>query len=155
VTNTPKESTEGGASTRGAALGLLAGLGVVALAASSGAARDLLVAITLPPPIVRAALVGGSALGGVRLLALALERMRAAPPLGTSEGREAQLTNRELASMLRGIRFVFLAAAAMTAAAGWLIGEALPIVVAAVIAGVDLAETSLLLLVARRSDAAG
>jgi hypothetical protein len=50
--------------------------------------------------------------------------------------------------MVRGIRFVFLAAAAFAAAAGWLVGNPLPIVIGLVIAGVDLAETSFLLLVA-------
>jgi hypothetical protein len=140
---------------RRAALGLVAGLVAVALAASSGAAADLLTAIVSPPPIVRAALVGGFGLAGIRLLGMSLDRIRAAPPLRTSEGRETQLTNRELGPMLRGIRFVFLAAAAFTAAGGWLIGESLPIVAAAIIAGVDLAETSLLLLVAHRGDNAG
>ena len=53
-------------------------------------------------------------------------------------------------AMVRGIRYVFLAAAAFAAAAGWILGEALPLVVALVIAGVDLAETSFLLLVALR-----
>ena len=50
--------------------------------------------------------------------------------------------------MLRGIRLVFLAAAALAAAIGWLVGHPLPIVIGLVIAGVDLAETSFLLLVA-------
>jgi hypothetical protein len=50
--------------------------------------------------------------------------------------------------MVRGVRLVFLAAAALTAAAGWILGEALPLVIALVIAGVDVVETSFLLLVA-------
>ena len=45
---------------------------------------------------------------------------------------------------------MFLAAASFTAAAGWLLGEPLPLVIALVIAGVDVVETSFLLLVATR-----
>jgi hypothetical protein len=42
---------------------------------------------------------------------------------------------------------VFLAVAALTAGAGWAFGDALPLIVALVIAGVDVLETSFLLLV--------
>ena len=49
--------------------------------------------------------------------------------------------------LVRGVRYLFLAVAAAAAAAGWLLGEALPLVVALVIAGVDVVETSLLLIV--------
>ena len=52
--------------------------------------------------------------------------------------------------MVRGVRLVFLAAASFTAAAGWIIGDPLPLVIALVIAGVDVIETSFLLLVATR-----
>jgi hypothetical protein len=45
------------------------------------------------------------------------------------------------------VRLVFLALAALAAAAGWLLGETLPLVVALVIAGIDVIETSFLLLV--------
>ena len=45
------------------------------------------------------------------------------------------------------MRYVFLAVAAFAAAAGWLIGHPLPFVVALVIAGVDVLETTFLLLV--------
>jgi hypothetical protein len=49
--------------------------------------------------------------------------------------------------MIRAVRLVFLAVAAFAAAAGWLIGHPLPLVVALVIAGVDVLETSFLLVV--------
>jgi hypothetical protein len=49
--------------------------------------------------------------------------------------------------LVRGVRYLFLAVAAAAAAAGWLLGEALPLVIALVIAGVDVVETSLLLIV--------
>ena len=52
--------------------------------------------------------------------------------------------------MIRGIRLVFLALAAAAAGAGWVMGHPLPIVVALVIAGMDVIETSFLLLVVRR-----
>jgi hypothetical protein len=51
--------------------------------------------------------------------------------------------------MIRGIRFAFLAVAAFAAASAFLVGSVLPLVVGLVIAGVDVAETALLLLVAR------
>ena len=46
-----------------------------------------------------------------------------------------------------GVRLVFLAVAAFAAAVGWLVGHPLPFIVALVIAGVDMLETSFLLLV--------
>jgi hypothetical protein len=49
--------------------------------------------------------------------------------------------------LIRGVRLSFLAVAAFAAAAGWAFGSALPIVAALVIAGVDVLETSFLLLV--------
>ena len=49
--------------------------------------------------------------------------------------------------MVRGIRLSFLAVAAFAAAAGWVLAHPLPIVVALIIAGVDVIETSFLLLV--------
>jgi hypothetical protein len=48
---------------------------------------------------------------------------------------------------IRGIRLVFLAVAAFAAGAGWLLAHPLPFIVALVIAGVDILETSFLLLV--------
>jgi hypothetical protein len=130
-----------------AALGLLAGVAALAAASLSGAAGDVFGSVATPPAIVRAALVAAAAVLGAWLLREALRRMAAArdrPPLAAMSGAE-------LASMLRGIRFVFLAAAACSAAIGWLIGSPLPIVVGLVIAGVDVLETSVLLLVATRS----
>ena len=49
--------------------------------------------------------------------------------------------------MIRGVRLVFLAVAAFAAASGWAVGHPLPLVVALVIAGVDVLETSFLLIV--------
>jgi hypothetical protein len=63
-------------------------------------------------------------------------------------GEAGRIGEADLGTMVRGVRLVFLAAASFTAAAGWLIADPLPIVVALVIAGVDVVETSFLLLVA-------
>jgi hypothetical protein len=53
-------------------------------------------------------------------------------------------------TMIRGVRLAFLAVAAAAASAGWFVGHPLLLVVALVIAGVDVVETTFLLIVARR-----
>jgi hypothetical protein len=63
-------------------------------------------------------------------------------------GLTSRISDADLGVMVRGVRLVFLAAASFTAAAGWLLAEPLPLVIALVIAGVDVVETSFLLLVA-------
>ena len=45
------------------------------------------------------------------------------------------------------MRYVFLAVAALAAGLGWLLGHPLPFIVALVIAGVDILETTFLLIV--------
>ena len=120
------------------------GVGIAALVGGTvlGWNGDLLAAIATPPPIVRAALVGASIVVALALLARAIRRL--------DEGRNApagELTGRDLAGLIRGVRYVFLSVAAFAAAAGWLLGDPLPFVVALIIAGVDVIETSFLLLV--------
>jgi len=124
--------------------GLWLAVGVVAVVAVSvpGIAATALGALATPPAMVRAFLAAVAIVGGLALLRRALRLIEATRT--PSDG----LSARELAAMVRGIRFVFLAAAAFAAAAGWVIGDPLPIVIGLVIAGVDLAETSFLLLVA-------
>ena len=83
--------------------------------------------------------------------------VRAAPteglPDAPSDAPSGELSTRDLAGLVRGIRLVFLAVAAFAAAIGWLVGHPLPFIVALVIAGVDILETSfLLLVVALRKD---
>jgi hypothetical protein len=51
--------------------------------------------------------------------------------------------------MVRGVRLAFLAVAAFAAATGWILGHPLPLIVGLVIAGIDVVETSFLLLAAR------
>ena len=102
----------------------------------------LLDALVSPAPPVRAALVGGSAVAGLALFARAMRHLE------TGRGiRSAELGTRDLAMLVRGARYVFLAVAAFSAGAGWLLGHPLPFIVALVIAGVDVLETSFLLLV--------
>jgi hypothetical protein len=121
--------------------------GAVAIAAGTalGWNASAVEGIVTPSPLVRAALVGGSVALGVALLLSALTRLagseEAIPP---PAGYESE---RDVAGMIRAVRLVFLAVAAFAAAAGWLIGHPLPLVVALVIAGVDVLETSFLLVV--------
>jgi len=102
----------------------------------------VLQAIAGPPALVRAALTGVSAVAGLWCLAQALRRLEAGR--GADPGA---MTGPDLALLVRGVRFIFLAVAAFAAGAGWLLGHPLPFVVALVIAGVDIVETSFLLLV--------
>jgi hypothetical protein len=128
------------------ALALLGGIAAVVLAMVVGVAPNLFDAVANPPPIVRAVLAGAAIVVGGRLLFSAVRR------IDTSIRREAgpvsRIPDADLGAMVRGVRLVFLAAASFTAAAGWILGEPLPVVIALVIAGVDVVETSFLLLVA-------
>ena len=109
----------------------------VFLATVAGGDGVILNGLVHPPTLVRAALVGGSAALAVTLLARALTRL--------AEG------SRDVPGMVRGVRLAFLAVAAASAGAGWALGDPLPLVIALVIAGIDVIETSLLLLVVLRS----
>jgi hypothetical protein len=120
-----------------AALGI--GLAALVIAILAGWNEDVLTAVVTPPPFVRAVLIAICAVGGVALLAAAATRIGAA---GGSETPE-----RDLPGMIRGVRLVFLAVAAFAAAAGWLLGHPLPLIVAVIIAAIDVIETSFLLLV--------
>lgn len=116
-------------------------LGLLGLAAGTmlGWEAGFVEAVVSPPLVVRAALVTAAVVAGVALLRGGLVRIGAHRATGDPG----------LPSMIRGVRLVFLAVAAFAAAGGWLAGHPLPIVVALVIAGVDVIETSFLLLVAR------
>ena len=123
-------------------LGVAAVLGGTVL----GGAGPLLDALVSPPIVVRAAFVGASTVVAVALLGRAV----AAMSLGGEDASGRNARDRDMATMIRGVRFAFLAVAALAAAAGWLVGHPLLLVVALVIAGVDVVETTLLLIVARR-----
>jgi hypothetical protein len=130
------------------ALALLAGLAAVGVAMAAGLAPDLLDAVARPAPVIRAVLAGAAIVVGGRLLLAALRRIDTAFRRDGTETTE--ISDVDLGVMVRGVRLVFLAAAALAAAGGWILGEPLPLVVALVIAGVDVVETSFLLLVATR-----
>lgn len=114
------------------AAGALAVLGGTAL----GWDATLLERLVEPPSLVRAALVAVAVVSGLWLLRGAILGLE-----GVASGE------RDVAAAIRGIRLVFLAVAAFAAAAGWLTAHALPFIVALLIAGVDILETSVLLLV--------
>ena len=128
-------------------------------------------ALATPPALIRAGLVAGAVVLGLWLLAEAMRRLGASRgrPSDTASGSASdgpsdalgrpsdapsgELSTRDLAGLVRGIRLVFLAVASFAAAIGWLVGHPLPFIVALVIAGVDILETSfLLLVVALRKD---
>jgi hypothetical protein len=108
-------------------------VGALALAAATLVGWEGLLGglIISPPEPVRALLAAAAGLLGVWLLLRAAARMRS-----SSAGE-----------LIRGVRLAFLAVAAFAAATGWALGSALPIVAALIIAGVDVVETSFLLLV--------
>ncbi len=116
---------------------LVAGVAALVLGTAMGWDSTLLDAVVTPPPIVRAALVGGAVVFALGALARGIRRI--------SEGRDPDTGGP--AALIRGVRFVFLAVAGLSAAAGWLLGHPLPLIVAFVIAAIDVIETTFLLLV--------
>ena len=115
------------------------GLGALAVVAATvvGWNEGLLNVLVAPPALIRAGLVGG----GVALGLVLLTR---------SVGRLAEAGERDVPGLIRAVRLAFLAVAAFAAATGWAIGHPLPLVIAAVIAGIDVIETSFLLLIVGR-----
>lgn len=130
---------------------LIAGAGAIAAGTALGWDAAVLTAFVTPPAPIRAALVGVAAAAGIWLLTAALARLGGDPGNGGDrsglDGPGARFGRRDIGLMIRGVRLVFLAVAAFAAGAGWLLGHPLPLVVALVIAGVDVLETSFLLLV--------
>jgi hypothetical protein len=127
---------------RGRVAWLLAGAAALVGGTLLGWNGDLLPALATPPALIRAALVGASVVVALLFLARAVRR------IGESRGvAPGAMGTHDLAGLIRGVRYVFLAVAALAAGAGWLVGHPLPFVIALVIAGVDILETSFLLLV--------
>jgi hypothetical protein len=130
------------------ALVLLAGLAAIGIATAAGFVDGLLNVVATPPRVVRAGLAGFAiVLGGWQLLA-ATHRIDTS--LQADLPADAGARDADLGALVRAVRLVFLSAASFTAAAGWILGDPLPLVIALVIAGVDIVETSFLLLVATR-----
>jgi hypothetical protein len=119
---------------RDAVLALVAGVALIVGATLIGSVPGLADAVITPPPLVRAFLVGVTVVLGLWLLARSLGRMASA---GTDD----------VPGLIRAVRLAFLAVAAFAAAAGWALGHPLPLLLAAVIAGIDVVETSFMLLV--------
>ena len=117
-------------------LGVLVLVGTVVAGSS-----DLIVRLLEPPFWAALPLAIAACLVGFVMASKAAERLRGA----SGDPR----------SLIRGVRLIFLAVAAFAAAAGWFLGSAMPIVVALVIAAVDVVETTALLLVTRVRDEAG
>jgi hypothetical protein len=114
---------------------LAIGIAAVVVAGLLGSGDgDALASLAEPPDLVRAALVGGSVALGLVLLTRSVARLAEA---GTDD----------VPGLIRAVRLAFLAVAAFAAAAGWALGHPLPLLVAAIIAGIDVIETSLLLIV--------
>ena len=116
------------------AAGAALALGAVAVVAATvlGSTSGSLDALVRPPALIRAALVGATAALAVLLLSRSIARMAD----GCSDVR----------GLIRGVRLAFLAVAALAAAIGWALGHPLPLLVALVIAGIDVVETSFLLI---------
>jgi len=121
---------------------VVGGFAAIVVGTLAGWNGTLVTALATPPAIVRAALVAVMVLAALRLGSEALVRIEAGRH--TEPGTAGA---RDIAVLIRGIRFVFLAVAAVAAAAGWLLGTPVPIVVGLLIAGVDVIETGFLLLV--------
>jgi hypothetical protein len=125
-------------------LWLVVGAAAIAGGTALGWDASALASVVTPPPLIRAVLVGGSFAVGIVLLLQAVSRLS-----GFAEGATGPLATdeRDIGGMIRGVRLVFLAVAAFAATSGWALGHPLPLVVALVIAGVDVLETSFLLVV--------
>lgn len=118
---------------------LVLGGGVLVLAGVTIAGRgDLLGRVLEPPMLAAVPLAIAAALVGVVLAIRAVER------LASSAG--------DPRALVRGVRLAFLSVAAFAAAAGWLLGSAMPVVVGLVIGAVDVIETTALLLVTSAKD---
>ena len=122
---------------RGTVAALVGGIAALVIGIVSAWNEALLEAIVTPPTIVRAVLIAREPCASAALLAAAAAHLAA----GDSDNPE-----RDLPGVIRGAPDL-LAVAAFAAAAGWALAHPLPLVVALVIAAIDVIETSFLLLV--------
>jgi hypothetical protein len=111
---------------------LLLGAGTIGVAMLAG--RTDLVTLLFEPPTPARLLLGPAA----ALLAIGIG-LRATDRLGDRDGDAPEL--------IRAVRLLFLAVGVGAMAAGWLIGSPVPIVAGLVICGVDVLETTFLLMV--------
>ena len=96
---------------RGTIAALVGGIAALVIGVLAASNEAFLEAIVSPPAFVRAVLIALSVVGGGALLAAAAARISAAGDSGNPE--------RDLPGMIRGVRLIFLAVAALAAAAGW------------------------------------
>jgi hypothetical protein len=136
--------------------GLVIGVAAIVAGTIVGANPALADAVLNGPPLLRAALTGIAFVVGLWLLSVSLTRLAGSEDdrgdggaLADAAALPGRHASRTFVDMIRGIRYAFLAVAAFAAASAFLLGSLLPLVVALVIAGVDVAETGLLLLVAQ------
>ncbi len=111
---------------------LVIGLLALAVGTVAGWSDAFARAVLAPPPILRLLLSAAAFLLGIAWLLQALERLSGDP---------------EPPVLVRGVRYVFPAVAAFAAAIGWFVGQAVPVVIALVVAGIDVLETTFLLIV--------
>ena len=133
------------AAPAGPLLALAAGAVALVLGTAMGWNATVVDAVVTPPPLLRAALVAGAVLLALWAFRRGITRI--------SEGRDPDSGGP--ATLVRGVRFVFLAIAGLAAAAGWLLGHPLPLIVALVIAAIDVLETTFHLLVLGTRRASG
>ncbi len=134
-------ATTGGRSGGSQALWLVGGIVLVVAATILGGAGAF--GPILEPPFPAGLLLGVAAgIFGVVVVLRAIARIGPA----RTDARE----------LIRAVRLLFVAVGLFAAAAGWIVGSALPIVVGLVIVGIDVIETSFLLIItaARGSDPA-
>ena len=117
---------------------LAAGVVLLVAVAVAGQGGAVLALVTSPPPLARLALGAAAVALGIVFLLRGLERIDPAA---------------DAATLVRGVRLLFLAVGAAAAAVGWLGAIPVAIVAALIIAAVDVIETSFLLLVTARHPA--
>lgn len=138
------------ATATGSPIGSLAvGLAILVAGAWIGLDPTLLETLLAGPTTARFALAAAAAVLGLWLLLRAVQLLAG----DGDEDRTAGRTARPFADVVRGVRSVFLAIAAFAAASAFVVSHPLPLVLALIIAGVDVVETAFLLLVGRRQDA--
>lgn len=117
---------------------LVGGLVLLVAVGAAGQGGDVLDALTSPPPLARLALGAAAIALGIVFLLRGLERID---------------PTADAATLVRGVRLLFLAVGAAAAALGWLGAIPVAVVAALIIAAVDVIETSFLLLVTARHPA--
>lgn len=129
------------------------GLALLAVGALAGLRPDLLEALISGPAVVRLTLAVAAGLIGIWYLLGAVGRLAGDPREGPDEAAPPApgATPRPFAEMVRGVRYVFLAVAAFAVGAAFVVSHPLPLVIGTIIAGVDIMETSFLLLVGGRT----